>query len=119
MSTTATALGTAGRTNLVPLVAVTVALAAIDLVGAGLARSWAVHHSRPALIGGVIAFGVLFVVYAHGLRYAELTTVTVGWVVLLQVGVIIIDARHGVSLPPPKLVAVGGMLALQTYLIAG
>ncbi len=119
MSSAATAFGTAGRASLAPLLAVMFALAAIDLAGAGLARTWAVHHSRPALVGGVIAFGILFVVYAHGLRYAELTTVTVGWVVLLQIGVIIIDLRHGVSLPPPKILAVAAILALQTYLIAG
>lgn len=119
MSRTATAFDTAGRSDAGQLVAVMVTLAAIDLAGAGLARSWAVHHSWAALVGGVVAFGVLFVVYAHGLRYAELTTVTVGWVVLLQIGVILIDLRHGVGLPPPKLVAVAGILVLQTYLIAG
>jgi hypothetical protein len=119
VSTTATTLAATGRTSVVPLVGVMVALAAIDLVGTGLARAWSVHHSWPPLVGGVVAFGVLFIVYANGLRYAELTIVTVCWVVLLQIGVVVIDLRHGVTLPPPKLVAIAAIVALQTYLIAG
>ena len=40
---------------------------------------------------GAAAFAVLFVVYAQGCSYAELTTITFGWVVMLQIGVVLMD----------------------------
>jgi hypothetical protein len=72
-----------------------VALAALDLVGAILARHWATHRSAVALAGGVVVFATLFVVYGKSLDYAHLTTVTLGWLVLLQTGVIVLDRVQG------------------------
>lgn len=112
-------LGDAQRSAVMPAIVVMVTLAAIDLAGTGLARIWSVHQSRLALAGGIALFGVLFVVYAHGLRYAELTTVTIGWIVLLQIGVVVMELAHGAALAPPKLLAIGAILALQVYLITG
>lgn len=41
-----------------------------------------------------------------------------GWVALLQVGLILLDRwRHGVDLPPGKGVAIGAVLAAQAYLV--
>ena len=104
----------------VPLVATLamVALAGLDLLGAVLAKEWADNGSLRALVLGAGAFLVLFWVYASSLRYAELSLVTMGWVVMLQVGLLLIDNRvHGVSLPAGKWVAIGIVLAAQGYLL--
>ena len=102
----------------VPIIVAIVALAALDLLGAVLARSWADHRSIIAMVGGMMVFSLLFLVYGKSLDYAELSTVTIGWIVLLQIGVVVLDRLHGVAIPPPKLAAIGLILALQTYLTA-
>jgi len=104
----------------VPVVATLamVLLAGLDLVGALLAKDWADNGSVRALVLGAGAFVVLFWVYASSLRYAELALVTMGWVVMLQVGLVLIDRwRYGVELPPGKWVAIGVVLAAQGYLV--
>jgi hypothetical protein len=99
-------------------VAAILALAGLDLVGAVLAARWSTTRQPLALVAGVVVFGILFVVYARGLSFSTLTTVTIGWVVLLQVGVVVIDHVQRNSLPPPdRLVVVAGILALQAYLL--
>jgi hypothetical protein len=96
------------------------ALAVLDLVGALLAKEWATQRHPWQLAAGVAAFAVLFWVYASSLQYAELATVTLGWIVLLQVSLLVIDRlRYGVELPPAKICAVVGILALQAYLVMG
>lgn len=95
-----------------------VALAGLDLVGAVLASRWSAGREPLALVVGMVTFGLLFVVYARGLSYATLTTVTLGWVVLLQVGVVVIDNIERRSLPPPdRLGVIVVILALQGYLV--
>jgi hypothetical protein len=101
-----------------PLLVVIAALAALDLVGAALARSWATSGSVLALLAGIGVFALLFVVYGRSLRYAELSTVTIGWIVLLQVGVLALDARAGVHIEPSKVAVVALMLGLQAYVVA-
>src|SRR3954454_1285827 len=104
----------------VPVVATLamVCLAGLDLLGAVLAKEWAENGSVRALVLGAGAFLVLFWVYASSLRYAELSLVTMGWVVMLQVGLVLIDRwRYGVELPPGKWVAIGIVLAAQAYLV--
>ncbi len=122
MLTVARALGdvaaTAPRRPIVPVIAAIVALGALDLIGAALARSWSEHRSTIALVGGVMVFGLLFVVYGKSLDYAELSTVTIGWVVLLQVGVVVLDRLQGVAIPPSRMTAIVLILALQAYLTA-
>ena len=67
---------------------------------------------------GLAAFGVLFWVYASSLQYAELALVTMGWIVMLQVGLVVIDqVRYGVELPPGKWVAIVVLLVAQAYLL--
>ncbi len=95
-----------------------VCLAGLDLVGAVLAKEWADHGSLRALVLGAGTFLVLFWVYASSLRYAELALVTMGWVVMLQVGLVLIDRwRYGVELPAGKWVAIGVVLVAQAYLV--
>ena len=104
----------------VPVVATLamVLLAALDLVGALFAKEWADNGSVRALVLGAGAFVVLFWVYASSLKYAELALVTMGWVVMLQVGLVLVDRwRYGVELPTGKWVAIGVVLAAQAYLV--
>ena len=52
------------------------ALAGLDLLGAMAAKEWAERHNTAALGFGLLAFAVLFWVYASSLQYAELALVT-------------------------------------------
>jgi ornithine decarboxylase len=106
----------AGRSALV--VTVMVVLAGIDFAGALLAKSYADRH-RPLALGlGVALFVLLFVVYALALRIADLSVVTMGWIVLLQVGLIAVDVtRYGLGLDRGQWAAVAGVLVLQGYLV--
>jgi hypothetical protein len=99
-------------------VSAVVALAGLDLVGAVLAARWSATHQPWVLVLGVVVFGMLFVVYARGLSFATLTTVTLGWVVLLQVGVVVIEhVKRGTFPPADQLAVVAALLALQGYLV--
>lgn len=94
------------------------ALAALDMLGALLAKEWAERHHGGWFLAGLLTFGVLFAVYAASLRVAELSVVTFGWIVLLQVGLLLVERfRYGVDLPPAKWLAIAAILALQAYLV--
>jgi hypothetical protein len=94
------------------------ALAVLDFAGSLAAKEWADGGSPRWLLAGVGCFLVLFYVYASSLQYADLGTVTMGWIVLLQVGLLVLDhVRYDVSLPPARWVAVGLILVLQAYLL--
>ena len=94
------------------------ALAGLDFVGALFAKEWAERHHPGFFLAGLLCFGVLFAVYAASLQVAELSVVTFGWIVFLQVGLLILDrVRYGVELPPGKWVAIAVILVLQAYLI--
>ena len=93
-------------------------LAGLDLVGAYAAKEWSTSRTPAMLALGAGAFLLLFWVYASALQYAELAIVTLGWIVLLQVGLLVIDRLHyGVHLAPGKWVAVIVILAAQAYLL--
>jgi hypothetical protein len=97
-----------------------VALAVLDIVGALAAKEWAASSRAGALLVGVGAFLVMFWVYASALQYAELALVTMGWIVVLQVALLLIDRfQYGVHLAPGKWVAVGVILVAQAYLVLG
>jgi hypothetical protein len=100
------------------LVGAMVVLAALDFVGAVLAKEWAEERNHWLFAGGLAAFGALFAVYALSLRLAELSTVTFGWIVTLQVGLLLLErVRYAVVLPSGKWVAIVVILVLQAYLI--
>jgi hypothetical protein len=97
-----------------------VALAALDVAGALAAKQWAATIQVGPLLLGVAAFLTLFWVYASALQYAELALVTMGWIVVLQVGLLLIDRFHyGVHLAPGKWVAAVVILVAQGYLLLG
>ncbi|MGB7817672.1 MAG: hypothetical protein WBL35_02905 [Ornithinibacter sp.] len=94
------------------------ALALLDLLGAIAAKEWAERQNTLALGLGLLAFLTLFWVYASSLQYAELAVVTMGWIVLLQVGIVVIDKIHySTSLPADKIAAIVVILVAQGYLL--
>lgn len=93
-------------------------LAGLDFGGALLAKHWADHGNRISFMIGLLLFLVLYVVYATSLKTAELSVVTMGWVVLLQVGLILVDRfRYDVNFSTGKWMVVVAILLLQAYLI--
>ena len=95
-----------------------IVLAGLDFGGALLAKQWADNGSRLCFLIGLGLFVVLFVVYATSLKTAELSVVTMGWVVLLQVGLLLADRfRFQVEFSWDKWLAIAIILILQSYLI--
>jgi hypothetical protein len=95
-------------------------LAGLDMAGAVLAKEWTLRQHPGWFLAGLLTFGVLFAVYAASLHVAELSVVTLGWVVFLQVGLVVIDTvRYGVSFPPGKWLAIVAILLLQAFLVLG
>lgn len=95
-----------------------VTLAGLDMAGAVLAKEWTLRGQPIWFVAGLAAFVLLFAVYAFSLHVAELSIVTMGWIVFLQVGLLLIDtARYGVTFPPGKWAAIGVILVLQAYLV--
>jgi hypothetical protein len=93
-------------------------LATLDFAAALAAKEWADNGSPRWLLFGIGCFVALFYVYASSLQYADLATVTMGWIVLLQVALLVLDhLRYDVALPPARWVAVGLILVLQAYLV--
>jgi hypothetical protein len=93
-------------------------LAAVDLAGAYVAKEAVVRRSLPWGVAGIALFVLLFYVYTSSLQYAELALVTLGWVVVLQVGVLLLDhLRYGSVLSADKVLAVAVILAAQAYLL--
>ncbi len=93
-------------------------LAVLDFVGAICAKEWAEHRQSIFLVLGLLSFVILFVVYAHSLEIAELSIVTIGWVVFLQIGLLLVDRmKYGVEISTAKWCAAGLILALQAFLI--
>src|SRR5919202_2852324 len=93
-----------------PVVAVVamVLLAAVDLTGTYVTKEAVVRRSLLWAVAGVALFVLLFYLYASSLQYAELALVTLGWVVVLQVGVVLLDRmRYGAVMGADKWVAIG------------
>jgi hypothetical protein len=93
-------------------------LAALDFFGAVFAKEWAERHNHWLFAAGLLTFGLLFAVYAASLHVAELSTVTFGWIVSLQVGLLLVERfRYAVAIPQGKWVAIVLILLLQAYLV--
>lgn len=94
------------------------ALAGLDIAGALAAKEWSINGSSAAAAIGVTSFVLLFWVYASALQYAELAVVTMGWIVLLQVGLLVVDAvRYGVQHSTGQWIASVVIMAAQGYLV--
>jgi hypothetical protein len=108
-----------GAPSIVVAVAAMLALAGLDFAGALLARRWAHGGSVVWFAGGALCFVVLFWVYGSSLRYADLVSVTFGWVAALQVGLLVVG-RVGAAKPLPlqSWLAAGAIIVLEGVLIA-
>ena len=97
-----------------------VLLAGLDLAGALVAKEAVERRSPTYAVAGVLIFVVLFWVYASSLQYAQLAPVTLGWIVILQVGVLLLDSyRYGNPISARMWAAVVVILAAQVYLVLG
>jgi hypothetical protein len=97
-----------------------VVLAGIDIVGGVVAKSWALGRSPWAFAAGAVLFVLLFWVYGMSLRHGELSTITIGWVVLVTLADMGLDRFHyDVHFPPSKWIAALGAVALLAYLLIG
>lgn len=93
-------------------------LAVLDLGGSLAAKEAVLRRSSLLGVLGAGLFVVLFWVYASSLQYADLAPVTFGWIVVLQVGVVLLDRfRYSTSLQPGAWVAIAVILAAQAYLL--
>lgn len=96
------------------------ALASLDLLGAVAAKEAVVRRSPAFAVGGALVFVVMFWVYASSLQYADLAVVTLGWVVVLQIGVVLVDVlRYDAPAPARTWVVVAVLVAAQAYLLLG
>jgi hypothetical protein len=102
------------------LIGFMVLLAALDFAGTVLAKEWTIHRAPWQLVAGAGAFVALFVVLVVGLRYAEMSIITIGWIVVLQAAVIVVDrSRYGTTITTGGWIAIGLIVVLQGYLVLG
>lgn len=95
-----------------------VALTGLDLLGSYCAIRFMDSGHQLWWSAGAIAFLGVFAVYAASLHWAELGTVTLGWIVGVQIGVLIMDkVANGVVVPPGKWVAMTAIFLLMAYMI--
>jgi hypothetical protein len=93
-------------------------LAVLDLAGSLAAKEAVERRSVGLAVAGAGCFLAVFWVYMSSLQVAELSAVTFGWVVILQVGVVLLDRfRYGVIPAPGTWLAIAVLLAAQAYLI--
>ena len=110
--------GSSSGISITGFVVIVILLAGLDLVGSVFAKEWTGRSSPWLFAAGALTFVALFLVYAIGLRYAEMSTVTFGWIVALQVGILAIERVHyGVRLPSGKWFAIAAIVVLQAYLV--
>jgi hypothetical protein len=94
-------------------------LAAVDFLLGLVAKSWSNSSSALTLAVGLALSGLLFWLYGVSLRHGHLSSITLGWVVLLTVADLLVDRfRFGVQLSPSKWLAAVGAVALLGYLLA-
>src|SRR5262245_61038620 len=95
-------------------------LAGLDFTGTLLAKEWTVHRAPWQLGAGAMTFVALFAALALGLRYAEMSLLTLGWIVALQIALIMVDrSRYGTHLSLGGWIAVIAILVAQGYLLLG
>jgi hypothetical protein len=95
-------------------------LAGLDFTMALLAKEYADRALPWLAFAGIANAIILFIVYARLLRTAELSVVTIGWVVFLQVGLVMMDRfRYGVEMSPGRWAAILAIVVLQAYLVLG
>jgi hypothetical protein len=93
-------------------------LVALDLAGAYCAVRYTATGQQIWWAVGTVSYLVCFPIYAAALRWGELGTVTLAWLVSVQIGTLVIDwATKGTTLPASKLVAVLVIFAAMAYVL--
>jgi hypothetical protein len=102
------------------LLGVVLLLASLDLIGSVLLKEAMLRRSPVLAIAGAGVFVFLAMTLALALEVAELSLVSLGWIVLLQVAVMVVDAtRYGYTPGRVQLVAICvAMLALVVAVVA-
>ena len=101
------------------IVGLTIALAGLDVIESVLAKEWSVRRNHWLLLAGITASLMLFMLFVVAIRYTEMSTVTLGWIVTMQAGLMITEhIRYGVHHSADRWVVVGVMVLLQGYLLS-
>ena len=101
------------------VVALTIGLAGLDVVESVLAKEWSVRRNHWLLLAGITTSLMLFALFVVAIRYTEMSTVTLGWIVAMQAGLMITEhVRYGVRHSVDRWIIVGMMVALQGYLLS-
>ena len=105
--------------RLASICSIIVLLAGFDLAGAVFAKEWDQKRHHWMLAAGALMFVALFAVFVLAMRYAEMSTVTLGWIVVMQVGLMLTEQfRYRIDHGLDRWAAVLAMIALQGYLLA-
>lgn len=99
--------------------AMIVLLAVIDMLGAVAAKQWSTDRAPWTFATGAVLSLLLFWVYAVSLSYGHLSTITLGWIVLVTVASLGLDAFvYDVHVPLRKWLAALAIVGLLVYLMA-
>jgi hypothetical protein len=94
------------------------ALTGLDIVASALAKEWTLRRHLLVFLSGLALYLAVYLVYAFSLRIATLTVVTLGWTVLLQVSVVLLDRyRYGAELGLDHWAIVLLLIAGLVYLV--
>jgi hypothetical protein len=97
-----------------------VLLGVIDIVSGVVAKGWAGSNSRWLLVGGCAMYVVMFWLHGLSLRVGQLSTITIGWVVMVTVANMTLDRFvYRVQFPIGKWLAAAAAVLLLVYLFAG
>ena len=101
------------------VIGLTLVLAALDVTESVLAKEWALRRSPWLLGAGLTSSVLLFVLFVVAIGYTEMSTVTIGWIVVMQLGLMITETvRYGVSHSTDRWVVMGAIVCLLGYLVA-
>jgi hypothetical protein len=101
------------------VIGLTLALAGVDVAESILAKEWSIRRSPWLLVAGIVASALVFVLFVLAIGYTEMSTVTIGWIVLLQVGLMVTETvRYDVSHSTDRWLAMGAIVCLLAYLVA-
>ena len=119
---TAAGAGVVGTAARLPVTVVApvmiVVLAGIDILGAVVAKAWSDDRAPWLFAVGAALFVLLFWIYGVSLSYGHLSTITLGWVVLVTVASIGLDATvYDVHVPARKWLAAVAVIGLLVYLM--
>lgn len=98
--------------------AMMILLAVIDMLGAVAAKQWSTDRAPWTFVTGAVLSLLLFWVYGLSLNYGHLSTITLGWVVLVTVASLGLDAFvYDVHVPLRKWLAALAIVGLLVYLM--